>query len=131
VNNVNKYGMAAIKAVRMLNNEYIGDYPKKVWDIATAELFGEGSSSQNKGCPRSAFLGLCEEGLVKGVPRGQYTRSKKNKEYAIKAVNYLQKNPNIVISPESLWKMIGPEKQHNNQMDVVVGLWDMELIHRL
>lgn len=128
---MNKYGIAAIKAVKLLNSDYKGEFPKDAWDIATTELFGEGSSSQNKGCPRAAFLGLCEEGLVKGVARGKYTRSKKNKEYAIKAVEYLKKNPNISISPENLWKKAGPNKQHNNQMDVVIGLWDYELIHEL
>jgi len=39
-----------------------------------------------KGCPRGAFLELCEAGMIKGIASGKYTRSKRNKEYAIDAV---------------------------------------------
>lgn len=38
-----------------------------------SELFGLGTSSQCKGCPRDAFLGLCGEGLVGGVEETQRT----------------------------------------------------------
>lgn len=41
-------------------------------------IFGE-STSQRKGCPKGVYLGLCEEGLVKGIPKGKYTKSKKIK----------------------------------------------------
>ena len=34
---------------------------------------------------RGAFLGLCEEGLVKGIPAGKYSASKDNKQYAVRA----------------------------------------------
>jgi hypothetical protein len=46
-------------------------------------------SAQKKGCPRGAFLGLCEEGLVKGIPAGNYTTSKDNKAYAVRAAELL------------------------------------------
>ena len=46
-------------------------------------------SAQKKGCPRGAFLGLCEDGLVKGIPAGNYTVSKDNKAYAVRAAELL------------------------------------------
>lgn len=57
---------------------------------------------KKKGCPRNAFLGLYEEGLVKGIPSGNYTRSKKNKEYAIKAVKILKGAPELSSNSKTL-----------------------------
>ena len=36
------------------------------------EVFPTQESSRKKGCPQSAFLGLCEDGYVKGIPQGRY-----------------------------------------------------------
>ena len=98
---MNKYGLAAVKAAELLSSDYKGESPNKAWDIATSELFGKGTSSQMKVCPKNAFLGLCEEGLIKGVTQGNYTNSKKNKDYATRAVEYLIKNPDIFQYPRT------------------------------
>ena len=50
------------------------------------KMFGEATTAQIKGCPKNAFLGLCEEGLVVDIEKGYYTErstSHKNKDYAI------------------------------------------------
>ena len=78
----------------------------------------------------TAFLGLCEKGLVKYIPRGSYTRSIKNKDYAIQAVTLLRKNPELSVS--ELWKRIdkdNPEKAHNDQMNVAKALYDAGFIN--
>jgi hypothetical protein len=66
---MNKYAQATIEAVRLCTR---GTYlsPRIAWDQATTNLFGAGTAGQGKGCPRDAFLGLCEEGLIKGIPKG-------------------------------------------------------------
>jgi hypothetical protein len=55
-----------------------------------AECRGEGISDQRvcaeKGLPRGAFLG---KGLIKGIPAGNYTVSKDNKAYAVRAAELL------------------------------------------
>ena len=61
-----KYGEAAIRSIELIT-ESSHDSPVSAWNQATSEIFGKGSSSQKKGCPRNAFIGLCESGLVKGV----------------------------------------------------------------
>ena len=38
---------------------------------------------------RGAFLGLCEEGLIKGIPSGQYMASRDDKAYAVRAAALL------------------------------------------
>ena len=96
-----KYGKSALRAVELIRNNYIND-PKEAWEKSTIEIFGKGSASQQKGCPRGAFLGLCEEGMVKGVPAGDYCTSQKNKTYAIKAVNLLKHDPDYLTDKQAL-----------------------------
>lgn len=125
-----KYGDAAINAVKLLVSGTV-DNPKEAWEIATSEIFGVGTTSQQKSCPQNAFLGLCEEGLVKKIPPGNYTKSKKNKEYAIKAVKILHDMPELKSNPNSLWNKVLETDYKvvpNQQMDVVTSLWGKKLI---
>ena len=125
-----KYGQAAVKAAALLNTESM-ILPRDAWNQATIEIFGKGTSSQEKGCPRSAFIGLCEEGLVKGVNAGKYAlKSTKNKDYAIKAMNLIKKEPSLTNDINQLWNQVttGEGKVHNSQMDVVVTLWKNNLL---
>lgn len=123
------YGKAAVRAVHLFTGEHV-ESPGEAWVRAAAEIFGAGTSSTKKGCPQNAFLGLCEEGLVNGIPAGQYTRSLKNKQYALNAIAFLQRNPRITVAPNDLWHNIqgGKVISHNSQMDVVVALWENGLI---
>ena len=124
-----KYGEASVKAVKLLVSGII-DRPRDAWERATSEIFGKGTWSQRKVCPRNAFLGLCEDGKIKGIPLGNYTNSKKNKEYALKAVQILHEIPAFSSEPRSLWNRIVEReyKVHNQQMDVVISLWINNLI---
>lgn len=127
----NKYGEAPIQATKLYTSKLVNS-PQGAWERATNNIFGEGTSSQRKGCPKDAFLGLCEEGLVKGIPRGKYTNSIKNKDYAVRAVAILKNNPSLASNTIALWKCVlrGIDKQHNSQMDVVTALWNNGLIIR-
>lgn len=122
---MNKYGQAAIRAVELLSTKELAS-PKDAWEVSTIEIFGDTSESQSKVCPKNTFLGLCESGKVKGVIAGKYTKSKKNKEYAIKAVELLKNNMVYPNNSYTLWKEImnGENKLHNSQMDVVLALWE-------
>ncbi|MDY8022001.1 hypothetical protein UYY96_05295 [Paenibacillus polymyxa] len=73
-----KYGEVAVKTVKNLI-EQKQNIPNKAWDEVTIQIFGEGSASQKKGCPKNTLLGLCGEGLLEGIPSGVYTNSKKIK----------------------------------------------------
>ncbi|HEU4556286.1 MAG TPA: hypothetical protein VFS20_00505, partial [Longimicrobium sp.] len=77
--------------------------------------------------------GLCEEGLVNGVPPGTYTPSIENKAYAVRAAALLAKQPELAeSSPQALWNQVlgGISKQHNAQMDVVLALHRSGLLRR-
>ena len=109
--------------------------PKDAWRRAAEHIFPNQKSSQDKGCPRCAFLGLAEEGLIVGIPRGKYTNSADNKRYAIRAVELLRAQPSLSDTPRTLWSLVmreepDPNKIHNNQMDVVVSLWKNSDIKR-
>jgi hypothetical protein len=125
----NRYGEAALIAAREAASPKIS--PAVRWESAMAKLYPTSPSARKKGCPRGAFLGLCEEGLVRGIPAGRYTSSKDNKEYAVRAAALLTEGKqNWSIS--SLWRAVAidPEKTHNSQMDVVLALWNNDLILR-
>jgi len=125
---MSRYGDAAIKAVDLYKSTVVKS-PKSAWERATRELFPS-ETSRNKGCTKDAFLGLCQEGLITGIPEGNYTLSYKNKRYAKRAVEILRESPELAKDLRSLWQcvMAGERKVHNSQMDVVVALWEAHLI---
>ena len=122
---MSKYGEVACMAA---DDGRKGGAPEDAWRRAAKHIFPNQKSSQDKACPRCAFLGLAEEGLIVGIPRGKYANSADNKRYAIRAVELLREQPHLSDSPLDLWRLVvreepGPDKSHNNQMDVVVSLW--------
>ena len=121
----NKYGVAAVLAA---NASHIND-PVRQWTVAVEQVFPSQLASQKKGCPRGAFLGLCEEGRIKGIPRGHYTSSIDNKAYALRALHLLESGFEPATS-DALWKgvMNGVKKVHNSQASVVLELWCHGLI---
>ncbi len=126
---MNKYGNAAVRAVKFYTNGQ-ATTPQDAWEMATIAIFRDGTASQTKGCPKGAFLGLCEVGLVKGIPGGIYTNSTKNKSYAVRAISILKHDPSYGSNIEQLWLAAigGVEKKHNSQMNVVLALWNNGLI---
>ena len=130
------YGKVAIEVTKYIQETK--EHPMTAWNNFTEEVFGKGSSGANKSCPRSAYLGLCEDGLVAGVPKGNYTREQKgkklNKLYAVQAVRMLCTNPFLENdSPDELWNEVmealgNVPKNHDNQMNVVLALWHEGMI---
>jgi hypothetical protein len=91
--------------------------------------------SQKKGCPKGAYLGLCEEGLVNGIPVGSYTTSVDNKRYALRALSLLCSEPSLSGSAKVLWDRVldmdGKAKAPNGQMQVVLALWQKGLLRKI
>lgn len=121
-----KYGETALLAVKLIESKQAST-PREAWKKASTEIFSSGTS-KDKDCPRSTFLGLCEEGCVRGIEPGKYTKSLDNKAYALQAAELLVKDPSLSQSPSTLWKAINIQKSHNSQMDVVITLWNNDLI---
>tara|TARA_R110002096_G_scaffold115303_1_gene249600 strand:- start:132 stop:515 length:384 start_codon:yes stop_codon:yes gene_type:complete len=124
--NINKYGVIALKSAKNFKGSYS---IIEVWSRTSKVVFPNSKSSQEKSCPKNTFLGLCEEGLVKGIPKGNYTKSVKNKAYALKTVKILKQEKGKTFTPLELWKKLAlGDKRHNSQMDVVLALWENDLI---
>ncbi|MEK3865828.1 hypothetical protein MHH60_20375 [Paenibacillus sp. FSL H7-0716] len=87
---MNKYGKSAIYATQLiLSGEVL--FADEAWNIATTEFF----TTDPKACPRSAFLGLCEADLIKGVKQNHINkplRDDTNKNHAIEAVALLSED---------------------------------------
>ena len=124
-----KYGEVATRAVGLLLWEP-DTSPVEAWASAAARVFPDSPSSREKGCPKSAFLGLCEEGIVAGVSPGSYTRSVLNKEYAVRGLGALRSLPELATDPRQLWLTAtnGKHVQPNSQMEVLTALWDAGLV---
>ncbi|APZ47800.1 hypothetical protein BW723_16515 [Polaribacter reichenbachii] len=122
---MNKYAQTTLKAKRNYKENYsiLESYERAAKEFFTTK------SPQEKGCPKGTFLGLCETGLVRGIPKGNYTKSVKNKEYALKAVEILKQHKHKNITPKELWLALDlGDKRSNSQMDVVLALWENDLI---
>lgn len=124
-----KFGEVAVDATRRLNSAEISD-PREAWRSAAQELLSYSPSMMRKHCPRNAYLGLCEVGLVKGAQRGPWITSEDNKLYPVRAVQALRIDPTWFNRRALLWREVSRSqtKAPNNQIDVVFALWSRGLI---
>ena len=127
------YSSSAIEAARFAIENKLT--PLEAWERAVAKEFPNSINNQLKGCPKNTFLGLCEEGYIKGVEPGTYTSSVLNKQYGIIAVRILLLDKDRTFSNIDLWKEVlihldgNLKKQHNSQMNVVLALWNEGLLN--
>ena len=122
------YQEVAVIAANFLSGGNCSD-PADAWAKAASKVFSASASLRDKGCPRAAFLGLCDEGYVDGLGPSGHPRRSKNGEYAVEAVQVLRRNKFLVSQPNLLWKKVaGNAKTQNHQMDVVVGLGEAGML---
>ncbi|WP_425465755.1 DUF6979 family protein [Oleiharenicola lentus] len=125
---MNAYGEVAVESVRLCTKR--GLDPRNAWHAAAKLRFPDSPSSQTKGCPRGAFVGLCAAGLVRDVaPETEAGQLGKNARYACAAIKILIAAKPTIRSATELWREVGQGKRHNHQMDVVLALWSRGLIH--
>jgi hypothetical protein len=125
----NRYGEAALMAARQAAAANMT--PAKSWERAMEKLYHTSPVARQLASPRTAFLGLCEAGLVKGVPAGDSTESKDKKSYAVRAARLLIEGARPW-SMSELWQAVtdGDGTKHSSQMDIVLALWKNDLIVR-
>lgn len=126
------YGKIAVEAIRKIQSGTCLN-PVEAWKKSALETFPTKEASRKKGCPKGAFLGLCEAGLITGVEKteeGIYTKSKANKKYAIQAIEFIKNEPELANSQAGLWQKVmnGEVKQPNSQMDVVISLYENKML---
>lgn len=120
------YGVITLNAVELIRQQFT---PVDAWRHAVA--------GKEKGCPKSAFLGLCQFGWVKDVPAGEYLSTRAlagpNKGYTIRAAQLLLAEPDADYTPQALWALSiadceQPPANHNQQMNVVLALKEAGLL---
>lgn len=125
-----KYGDTAVRATELLRAGH--GSAEDAWREVAEDVFPNALDARKKGCPREAFLGLCQAGLLAGVPvdRCRNIASRLNRLYAAVAIRLLKANPDLAHgSKGELWRRVmkeagaDPNKRHNQQMDVVLALW--------
>lgn len=128
-----QYGKAAVKATKLCCDG-LASSPEEAWEMAVCEVT-KSPSSQKKGCPRCAFLDLCEDGAVHGIQPCDYLQQKDekhNKVYALTALRLLDESSSQYPSKKTLWQAVmqavGKTKNENGQLDVVLSLWRENLI---
>jgi len=128
-----KYARVAVRAAIELSENNCS--AAESWSRAAEEVFTKGSAGYKKGCPRNAFLGLCEAGLIVGMSLREKPPERDNGRYAIIAARLLREEPALAANPKAeIWRRVmveagaDPNKQHNAQLDVVLGLRDAGLL---
>lgn len=126
------YGIVAVNAATLTIKSKIS--PVDAWQKSVCKAYPDSKESQLKGCPKNTFLGLCSEGQVKNIPKGNYTKSELNRWYAKNAVAILKTNKSTIFTPLELWRATllasgaDIKKVHNSQMNVVLALWEEGMI---
>jgi Family of unknown function (DUF6979) len=112
------YGAVAVDAVNLIRNG-IFDCPIEAWNKAVEK---EKVSIKEKTCPKNAFLGLCEAGLVLGVKKGLDfgLKNNPNKKHALLAYKLLCKNSNTT---KDEFEAQLPIKNDNGHFSVVNKLF--------
>ncbi|WP_434751377.1 DUF6979 family protein [Paenibacillus amylolyticus] len=104
---IKNYSIRTIKGYRNNNRAFLNYLCNEFSVVEIKEINTEGTWAQRKGCPKNAFLGLCEEGLVHNIVSGRYTErsgSQKNKNYAVKAVRIWIEKLDLEVNKLGLWK---------------------------
>ncbi len=123
------YGDAAVAAARDCRNGATPD-PVTAWISVMRDAFPESHWGQIKSCPKSTFLGLCEDGYIEGISPGHYTRSTENKRYAIAAARELFRQKGVPDDHDVWWRTATAPKtlKPNHQLEVIVALFKAKLL---
>ncbi|UJR61902.1 DUF6979 family protein [Dickeya zeae] len=126
------YGETAVAVASAYDSSNKPD-PRECWEYSIT-LFTDSRDSQKKPCPKSAFLGLCQDGYVKGIPKGDYLPpDSPNKRYAVVAAQWVLKDPGRKYSKAELWRIATKDcpdaaENENRQIDVVLALKEAGLL---
>lgn len=120
-----KYTEAALIVVRQCNGMTAPDV-KSAWTRTIREL-----NAYDEDCPRNTFIGLCEEGMVRGIPSGCYglRRDNKNKGYAVAAANLVLSGHEL--DHKTLWqKVTTGTLQPHDQVNIVIALYNAGVLRK-
>ena len=118
---MSKYAQAAVDIAQRCQSAESPDL-KYEWDKAMLELYPNQKPARKKSCPKNAFLGLCETGMVTGIDARSYgvSQGNLNKKYAVEAAHLILEG---LTNKKALWETVcGGEKTPNSQVDIVLAI---------
>jgi uncharacterized protein DUF6979 len=126
------WGGIALRAWEMLTRQPGLSLPD-AWRAAVCEHYtdpGQQKNALTHTCPKGAFLGLCQWGLVRGVEPGRYTDSTASSGYALAAIGLLQAEPELADDKSALEKRVFGARTPNDEVDVVLALRTQGLLNQ-
>ncbi|GBE94681.1 DUF6979 family protein [Nostoc cycadae] len=108
-----------------------GMLPQDAWRASLTEHYTDPNKLSNAiqhSCPRGAFLGLCQAGLLPGITTGQYTKSVSSSRYALDAVELLRANPKLANDKRQLEAQVFKERTPNDEVVVVLAFWGQGML---
>lgn len=123
------YGEIAQRAWKLATSE--GIHPPDAWRKAVQERYSDPVECRNAmkhTCPKGAFLGLCEQGVVKNVVSGNYTRSLKSTAYVAVALELLRLDPSLAENKSKFKAQVFRDRKPNDEIEVLLALWTKGLI---
>ena len=118
---MSKYAQAAVDIVKRCQNAQSPDL-KSEWDKSMMEMYPNQEPARTKSCPRNAFLGLCESGMVAGISKESYgvSEGNRNKRYAVKAAHLVLDGQT---DKKAIWESVREKaKTPNSQVDIVLAI---------
>jgi hypothetical protein len=119
---VNVFEKVALEARKLLATKTC-KVPLEAWQKAVASCIPHSEYMQRKSCPKNTFLALCEEGLITGIDKGNYTKTETvEKFYALNALQIIKNDPKVLKdSLKKLWTRAcnDTKKKHDSQMNIV------------
>lgn len=122
------FGDAAIAARKLIIEENMS--PRDAWLKACKANLSR-PVYWVKPCPRSVFLTLCSEGLVKGVSSGTYSNARENRDHTLKALEFLVQDKSLLLDKRKWWSLVVSDNPivYDYQLDVIIALSRTELLN--
>lgn len=117
------FSKIAVTAAELLQSGNLNPY--EAWEKSLVKH----KKDYTKDCPKNTFLGLCQEGYIKNVRKGRYTKASKNLDYAKEGVRILKTTDKRYEKHGLLWKDIRSNlslepNPGDGQAPVILGLWE-------
>lgn len=120
---VKGYGPVAVFAVKLFLNSVKTDL-ESAWVQACIK---HGKDTQ-KGCPKSVFKTLCTNGYIKNIPQSKLVIKGSNSEYTLHIMKNLDFDKTDFSNYESIWRSFSFHKSQNDQISVIHGLYEADLL---
>lgn len=121
---VKGYGPVAVFAVKLFLNSVKTDL-----ESAWVQSCLQHGKDPYKPCPKSVFKTLCSNGFIKNIPQSKLVTQRSNSEYTLHIMENLDFDKTDFSNYDSLWRSFSFHVSHNDQISVIHGLYEADLLN--